>query len=293
MITATQMLESMITSPVPTRAEVTDVANAVLDGTSAVMLSGETAIGADPVLVVATMARIVQRTERDFDYLQWGANLGVQEVPEGPFSLRRITASITGAAWRAAQEEDAAVIIACTQSGATARAIARFRPRMPIVAVTPEPRTLRQLSMSWGVEPLLALQSASTDDDTWLAVRQVVAAGFAEPGDVVVVIAGSPYRDEPRRRHDAARAHPRVHGGGPLTYPAAPRARATFYGAAFTIAGGPSSGVKPSTSPKKASSASATATIVSARRKPCCSPSKVKSATGMSRSRIAATIFSA
>jgi len=196
-ITATQMLESMITSPVPTRAEVTDVANAVLDGTSAVMLSGETAIGADPVLVVSTMARIVARTERDFDYLQWGSDLGVQEVPEGPFSLRRITASITGAAWRAAQEEDAAAIIACTQSGATARAISRFRPSMPIVAVTPNERTFRQLSMSWGVETLLARQSASTDDDTWLAVLQVVAAGFAKPGDVVVVIAGSPYETNP------------------------------------------------------------------------------------------------
>ena len=196
-ITATQMLESMITSPVPTRAEVTDVANAVLDGTSAVMLSGETAIGADPVLVVSTMARIVQRTERDFDYLQWGANLGVQEVPEGRFSLRSITASITGAAWRAALEEDAAAIIACTQSGATARAISRFRPAMPIIAVTPNERTLRQLSMSWGVEAVLARQSASTDDDTWLAVRQVVEHGFCHPGDVVVVIAGSPYETDP------------------------------------------------------------------------------------------------
>jgi pyruvate kinase len=195
-ITATQMLESMITSLVPTRAEVTDVANAVLDGTSAVMLSGETAIGVDPVLAVSTMARIVERAERDFDYLNWGAGLGVQEV-SGDLPLRRITAAITGAAWHAALEQDVAAIIACTQSGATARAISRFRPSMPIVAVTPSERTFRQLSMSWGVETLLSERSADTDGDIWLAVQQAVGAGFASPGDVVVVIAGSPYEQDP------------------------------------------------------------------------------------------------
>ena len=145
----------MITSPVPTRAEVSDVANAVLDGTSAVMLSGETAIGADPARAVSTMASIVERAEREFDYVNWGAGLGVQEV-SADAPLRRITAAITGAAWRAALEEDVAAIIACTQTGATARAISRFRPSMPIVAVTPHERTLRQLSMSWGVETLLS-----------------------------------------------------------------------------------------------------------------------------------------
>ena len=195
-ITATQMLESMVTSPVPTRAEVTDVANAVLDGTSAVMLSEETAIGADPANVVSTMSRIVERAERDFDYLNWGAGLGVQEVSvDDP--LRRITAAITGAAWRAALEEDVAAIIACTQSGATARAIARFRPSMPIVAVTPHERTLRQLSMSWGVETLLSPLSGATDEGIWRAVQEAVEAGFASPGDVVVVIAGSPYEQDP------------------------------------------------------------------------------------------------
>jgi pyruvate kinase len=194
-ITATQMLESMINSPVPTRAEVTDVANAVLDGTSAVMLSGETAIGIDPVNVVSTMARIVERAERDFDYLNWGAGLGVQEV-SGNAPLRRITAAITGAAWHAALEEDVAAIIACTQSGATARAISRFRPSMPIVAVTPHERTLRQLAMSWGVEALVSEQSGNTDDGIWHAVQEAVGAGFASPGDVVVVIAGSPYEKD-------------------------------------------------------------------------------------------------
>jgi pyruvate kinase len=194
-ITATQMLESMITSLVPTRAEVTDVANAVLDGTSAVMLSGETAIGVDPVNVVSTMARIIERAERDFDYANWGAGLGVQEV-SGDAPLRQITAAITGAAWHAALEEDVAAIIACTQSGATARAISRFRPSMPIIAVTPDERTYRQLSMSWGVETLLSEHSADTDEDIWRAVQEAVNAGFATPGDVVVVIAGSPYEQD-------------------------------------------------------------------------------------------------
>jgi pyruvate kinase len=195
-ITATQMLESMITSLVPTRAEVTDVANAVLDGTSAVMLSGETAVGVDPIQVVRTMARIVARTERDFDYANWGAALGVQEV-SGEQPLRRITAAVTGAAWRAALEQDVAAIIACTQSGATARAISRFRPSMPIIAITPSERTLHQLSMSWGVETLLSERSADTDEDIWTAIELTVRAGFASPGDVVVVLAGSPYEEEP------------------------------------------------------------------------------------------------
>ena len=196
-ITATQMLESMVGAPVPTRAEVTDVANAVLDGTSAVMLSAETAIGADPVNVVSTMARIVSRTEEDFDYAAWGSGLGVQQISGPPSSSARITAAITGAAWRAAAEQGAAAIIACTRSGATARAISRFRPAMPIVATTPSARTARQLSMSWGVDTLDVAESKSTDDVVWFAVKRAVEAGFAVPGDVVVVLAGSPNEAEP------------------------------------------------------------------------------------------------
>lgn len=191
-ITATQMLESMVTASVPTRAEVTDVANAVLDGTSAVMLSGETAVGVDPINVVRTMSRIVERTERDFDYRSWGAGVKVEEESHDE-PLRRITASVTGAAWRAAVELDAVAIIACTRSGATARAISRFRPSMPIVAVTPSEQTLRQLSMSWGVEALLSDHSADSDEDIWRAIQRVVAAGYAVSGEVVVVLAGSPY----------------------------------------------------------------------------------------------------
>jgi pyruvate kinase len=202
-ITATQMLESMITSPVPTRAEVTDVANAVLDGTSAVMLSGETAIGAYPVQVVETMARIVLRTEQDFDFARWGAGLGVQEVSGDARSPGRITATITGAAWHAAIEQDAAVIIACTKSGATARGISRFRPPMPIVAATPSLATARQLTVSWGVDSIVVGEYTSTDDIVWFAVKSVVERGYAEAGDVVVVLVGSP--EEPQLGTDTIR----------------------------------------------------------------------------------------
>jgi pyruvate kinase len=194
-ITATQMLESMISSPVPTRAEVTDVANAVFDGTSAVMLSGETAIGAHPVEAVATMAAIAQRAEDHFDFTSWGAGLGAQEVAGR--AAERITATITAAAWRASMEEGATAIIACTRSGATARAIARFRPEARIVAATPLELTGRQLKMSWGVETVLVKESSSTDEIVWFAVKEAVEQGYAVAGDVVVVLAGSPTEPEP------------------------------------------------------------------------------------------------
>ena len=191
-ITATQMLESMISSPVPTRAEVTDVANAVLDGTSAVMLSGETAIGFDPVNVVRTMSRILERAESEIDHSAWGINLGTQELTQVA-PLSDITAVISGAAWRASLDGHIAAVIACTRSGATARAISRFRPSIPIIAVTPSERTRRQLSMSWGVKTVLSRHPADNDSEIWQAVQAVLEAGYVSVGDVVVVIAGSPY----------------------------------------------------------------------------------------------------
>lgn len=193
--TATQMLESMVTSPAPTRAEVTDVANAVFDGTSAVMLSGETAIGDHPVAAVATMARIALRAEEDFDHGSWGAGLGVLEVAGG--GAQRVTATTSSAAWRASIETGAAAIIACTRSGATARVISRFRPAAPIVAATPSARTARQLRLSWGVSTVEVPESGSTDDIVWFAVKAAVEAGHAAAGDVVVVLAGSPTEPEP------------------------------------------------------------------------------------------------
>ncbi len=190
-ITATQMLESMIQNNVPTRAEVTDVANAVLDGTSAVMLSAETAVGQNPALVVETMARILLRAERDFDYIRWGTNLGVQEIDDDRASTLRITASITAAGWRAALEEDAAAIIACSNSGMTVRSISRFRPSMPIIAVTKTDFRARQLHMSWGVAEVIVHQSEDSYVQTYAAIDHLLNEGLVVPGDVVVVLAGS------------------------------------------------------------------------------------------------------
>ncbi|MEI8051401.1 MAG: pyruvate kinase [Actinomycetes bacterium] len=190
-ITATQMLESMIHAKVPTRAEVTDVANAVLDGTSAVMLSAETAIGENPALVIETIDRILRRAERDFDYAHWGASLGVQEVSGDRASALRITAAITGAGWRAALEEDAAAIVAFSASGATVRAISRFRPSMPILAVTTTEYRASQLRMSWGVASVLVHDGGDPRGLTAVAIDHLLAVGLAKPGDVILVLSGS------------------------------------------------------------------------------------------------------
>ena len=189
-VVATQMLESMTHAQVPTRAEVTDVANAVLDGASAVMLSGETAIGDDPVGTVATMDRILRRAEESFDYATWGASLGVQQIGAGT-QATRITAAITGAAWRAAMDENAVAIVACTRSGLTARAISRFRPPMPIVAITPSPATARQLHSSWGVQEVYLSRATDIDELCQVAVTELKISGLAHPGDAIVVMAGS------------------------------------------------------------------------------------------------------
>lgn len=196
-VTATQMLESMIHATTPTRAEVTDVANAVYDGTSAVMLSAETAIGEHPALVVETMARVLHRAEQDFPYLEWGASLGVQQVSGDRASSLRITAAISGAAWRAAIEEGAAAIIACSASGTTVRSICRFRPAIPIVAVTANDYRARQLRTSWGVSKVLIDDS---DDERALAntaMAYLRAEGKVRVGDVVVVLAGSRHTSSP------------------------------------------------------------------------------------------------
>jgi len=189
-IVATQMLESMTHAQVPTRAEVTDVANAVLDGASAVMLSGETAIGDDPVGTVTTMDRIVRRAEESFNYLKWGRELGVQELGMDVQSTR-ITAAVTGAAWRAATEENAVAIVAATRSGATARAIARFRPPMPILAITPSEQTARQMRSSWGVENVVVSPANNIDDLADVAIKNLKDLGIAKVGDTVVLMAGS------------------------------------------------------------------------------------------------------
>lgn len=198
-ITATQMLESMVRAPTPTRAEVSDVANAVFDGTSALMLSGETAVGHDPVNAVRTMAQVARRAEREFDYDGWGRSLGRAQVAEahGASIAVRTTAAISAAAWRAAADAEVAAIIACTNNGATARAISRFRPTMPVLAATPSVRTARQLSMAWGITPVLADRHDTTDDIVWFAVKAAVESGVVDSGDLVAVVVGSPTEPEP------------------------------------------------------------------------------------------------
>jgi pyruvate kinase len=195
-ITATQMLESMIGSTAPTRAEVSDVANAVFDGTDALMLSGETAIGRDPLAVVETMARIAVRAEREADYMQWGARLGkLQRTPrlgDESGANARITQAVTHAAWQAANDVEAAAIVAATRTGRTARAVSRYRPQTLLVGVSPYERTLRQLALSWGVVPLPVDVYETLDDLVWYSVATAVDAGLVHLDDLVVMLAGSP-----------------------------------------------------------------------------------------------------
>ena len=193
-ITATQMMESMITSPSPTRAEVSDIANAVFDGTDALMLSAETAIGADPVAVVETMNRIAGRAEVEASYRAWAARLGrVQRLswPEGP---HRITLAITHAASLAAEDADVDAIVCCTRSGRTALAMARFRPHAQLIAVSHDPAVQRALMLSWGVRPMALDQFTTTDELVWHAVERAVQSGLVLPEQTVLVLAGAPDR---------------------------------------------------------------------------------------------------
>jgi pyruvate kinase len=196
-ITATQMLESMINSPMPTRAEASDVANAVFDGTDAVMLSAETAIGHNPALVVRTMAKILMRAEREADYLAWGGRLGRLQRKGNRTELQAISAAMTHAAWSVAVELGAAAIVCCTRSGFTARAMARFRPPMPLVAFSPNEKAVRELALSWGVDAFELGMHTSADEIVWHAVEMVVSHGLAQPGDELVVLAGAPDDDAP------------------------------------------------------------------------------------------------
>jgi pyruvate kinase len=194
-ITATQMLESMISAPSPTRAEVSDVANAVFDGTDAVMLSGETAIGRDPVGVVETMAKVAARAESEASYRQWANRLGrIQrsEHHESLTTIDRVTAALTHAASQAAADADVTAILCCTRSGRTARAMARFRPEARMIGLSPDPAVVRSMALSWGVEPLRVDTYGTTDEMVWFAVERALRAQLISPGDVVLVLAGAP-----------------------------------------------------------------------------------------------------
>lgn len=184
-ITATQMLESMIDNPRPTRAEASDVANAILDGTDAVMLSGETAVGKYPVEAVATMARIAVTAESAINYeeilVRKGRNLS-----------RTVTDAISYATCATAQDLEAAAIISSTESGYTPKMVSKYKPKAPIIAVTPHAKVLRKLSLTWGVQPLLVGHTKDTDSMISSAVEVSLEAGLISAGDLVVITAGVP-----------------------------------------------------------------------------------------------------
>ncbi len=184
-ITATQMLESMIESPRPTRAEASDVANAVWDGTDAVMLSGETAVGKYPVEAVATMHRIVCAAEEE-----WLRRSPVYEGrAEGEPSIAH---AISDAACLAAADIKAKAIVVFTQSGWTALLVSKRRPRAPIIAFTPDERVQRRLSLLWGVVPKLLPFTESTDKLLALLDERLLSEGLVQAGDLVVIVAGIP-----------------------------------------------------------------------------------------------------
>ncbi len=184
-ITATQMLDSMIRNPRPTRAEASDVANAIFDGSDAIMLSGETAAGKYPVLAVQTMARIALRAEES---LNWRELIKKRALTVA----RTTTEAISHATCATALSLGAAAIITATKSGSTAHMVSKYRPQAPIVAVTPQEKVYRKLLLVWGVYPLLSPESDTTDEMIETAVNTALQAGYIRNGDLVVITAGVP-----------------------------------------------------------------------------------------------------
>ncbi len=202
-ITATQMLDSMVNSPRPTRAEISDVANAILDGTDAVMLSNETAVGKHPVEAVSTMARIAERIEGEYqaDLMRNRKDLAFtstadrnlrrmgQEAPKG--KRVAIPDAISRSVGEIASQLEAAAIMSLTKSGATARNVSKFRPETPILAVTPHVDVSRQLQLVWGVKPLVVLESPNTDQTFRAAINVAQEKQLLKEGDLVVMTAGT------------------------------------------------------------------------------------------------------
>ena len=184
-ITATQMLDSMIRNPRPTRAEASDVANAIYDGTSAVMLSGETAAGKYPVETLDMMTKIIEKAESSIDYWNKFETVQFEMTPT-------VTNAICHATCMTALDLNAASIIAVTKSGRTARMISRFRPECPIITITVSQRVQRQLSLSWGVYPYLVKEAESTDELFEMGVEKALESGLVKHGDLTVITAGVP-----------------------------------------------------------------------------------------------------
>ncbi|MEO2082877.1 MAG: pyruvate kinase [Desulfurobacteriaceae bacterium] len=180
-ITATQMLKSMVDLPQPTRAEVTDIANAVLDGTDALMLSEETAVGKYPVRVIKTMVKVAREAEKIYPYKRYFE-----------FEARTLQDSLAKAACNLAREVKVKAIMPFTRSGATALAVSKFRPPVPIYAVTHDRKTFRRLNLAWGVLPFLTLPVDSTDRIIEESVKVAVERKLTREGDKVIVLAGAP-----------------------------------------------------------------------------------------------------
>ncbi|HEX8569797.1 MAG TPA: pyruvate kinase [Caulobacteraceae bacterium] len=185
-IVATQMLESMISAPAPTRAEASDVANAVYEGADAMMLSAESASGQFPREAVAMMDRIISRIEQD---PLWPSLMAAEHPDVGEADLD----AIATAAVRAAETVHAACLVAFTARGSTARRISRERPIMPVLALTPSTAASRKMALGWGLEPRVANDPIGEDDMTAQAVEEAVRLGFARPGEAIVVVAGVPF----------------------------------------------------------------------------------------------------
>jgi pyruvate kinase len=184
-ITATQMLESMIKNPRPTRAEATDIANAIYDGTTAIMLSGESAAGLYPVEAVKTMAKIAERTEEDIDYnSRLRRRKDIDDIDT--------TTAISHATCTTAMDLKAAAIVTVTISGFTAGMIARYKPSCPIIACSVSPRTCRQLNLAWGVTPIWIARESTAEDLFDEAVHAAEKEGYIKKGDKVVLTAGVP-----------------------------------------------------------------------------------------------------
>lgn len=182
-IVATQMLESMINNPRPTRAEASDVANAIMDGTDAIMLSGETASGDYPVEAVQTMNKIAHRIENSLQYNELLLNRGIERQ-------ENTTEAISHATVQIAYELDAAAIVTPTESGYTARMVSKYRPKAGVVAVTPNPKTQRLLNLRWGVYPIVGSCWNDTDEMITGAMSTAVKEGYLKEGDIAVVTAG-------------------------------------------------------------------------------------------------------
>jgi pyruvate kinase len=185
-VTATQMLESMIKNPRPTRAEVSDVANAIYDSTSCVMLSGETASGQYPIEAVKMMQSIIEETEKDFNYVDFFES-------DSKESIDNLAYSVALAAVKTAYTAGAKAIFVLTSSGYTARLISRFRPQMPIFAFPASQKVYNQLAFSWGVIPIPPEKASNMSDAFSLISRYALDRGFVRPGDIVIVTAGSTF----------------------------------------------------------------------------------------------------